>query len=67
MSYRHKMAVDAATRSILAGVIAPTAKAVDAAAVLARMLVPEPMRPGLAGIAAAFPLGDPARAAAEHR
>ena len=40
------MAVDAATRSILAGVIAPTAKAVDAAAVLARMLVPEPMRPG---------------------
>ena len=40
------MAVDAATRSILAGIIAPTAKAVDAAAVLARMLVPEPMRPG---------------------
>jgi hypothetical protein len=40
------MAVDAATRSILAGIIAPTTKAVDAAAVLARMLVPEPMRPG---------------------
>jgi hypothetical protein len=40
------MAVDAATRSILAGIIAPTAKAVDAAAVLARTLVPEPMRPG---------------------
>jgi hypothetical protein len=40
------MAVDVATRSILAGIIAPTTKAVDAAAVLARMLVPEPMRPG---------------------
>ena len=37
---------DVATRSILAGVITPTTKAVDAAAVLARMLVPEPMRPG---------------------
>ena len=42
------MAVDVATRSILAGIIAPTTKAVDAAAVLARMLVPEPMRPGWA-------------------
>jgi hypothetical protein len=42
------IAVDAATRSILAGIIAPTTKAVDAAAVLARMLVPEPMRPGWA-------------------
>jgi hypothetical protein len=40
------MAVDAATRTIAAGIIAPTTKAVDAAAVLARMLVPEPMRPG---------------------
>lgn len=40
------MAVDVATRSILAGIMAPTTKAVDAAAVLARMLVPEPMRPG---------------------
>jgi hypothetical protein len=40
------MAIDVATRSILAGIIAPTTKAVDAAAVLARMLVPEPMRPG---------------------
>jgi hypothetical protein len=40
------MAVDVATRSILAGIIAPTTKAVDAAALLARMLVPEPMRPG---------------------
>jgi hypothetical protein len=34
--------------SVLGGVIAPTTKAVDAAAVLARMLVPEPMRPGWA-------------------
>jgi Mu transposase, C-terminal len=42
------MGVDAATRSILGGIIAPTTKAVDAAAVLARMLVPEPMRPGWA-------------------
>jgi hypothetical protein len=42
------MAVDVATRSILGGIIAPTTKAVDAAAVLARMLVPEPMRPGWA-------------------
>ncbi len=40
------MAVDVATRTIAAGIIAPTTKAVDAAAVLARMLVPEPMRPG---------------------
>jgi hypothetical protein len=36
----------AATRTIAAGIIAPTTKAVDAAAVLARMLAPEPMRPG---------------------
>jgi Mu transposase, C-terminal len=42
------MAVDVATRSIPSGIIAPTTKAVDAAAVLARMLVPEPMRPGWA-------------------
>lgn len=40
------MGFDAATRTIAAGIIAPTAKAVDAAAVLARMVVPEPMRPG---------------------
>lgn len=40
------MAIDVATRSILAAILAPTTKAVDAAAVLARMLVPEPMRPG---------------------
>ena len=42
------LAVDVATRTIAAGIIAPTTKAVDAAAVLARMLVPEPMRPGWA-------------------
>ena len=41
-------AIDMATRTIPAGIIAPTTKAVDAAAVLARMLVPEPMRPGWA-------------------
>jgi len=40
--------IDVATRTIAAGIIAPTTKAVDAAAVLARMLVPEPMRPGWA-------------------
>jgi hypothetical protein len=40
------MGVDVATRTIPAGIMAPTTKAVDAAAVLARMLVPEPMRPG---------------------
>ena len=42
------IAVDVATRTIAAGIIAPTTKAVDPAAVLARMLVPEPMRPGWA-------------------
>ncbi len=41
------MAVDVATRSICAGVLRPAAtKAVDAALLLARVLVPEPMRPG---------------------
>jgi len=40
------MAVDVATRSILTGVIAPSTKAVDAVAVLARLLVPQPLRPG---------------------
>ena len=40
------IAVDVATRSILTGVIAPSTKAVDAVAVLARMLVPQPLRPG---------------------
>lgn len=40
------IAVDLATRSILTGVIAPSTKAVDAVAVLARLLVPQPLRPG---------------------
>jgi hypothetical protein len=40
------MAIDVATRTIAAGIIAPTTKAVDAAAMLARMVVPEPMRQG---------------------
>jgi transposase InsO family protein len=40
-------AVDIATRTICAGVLRPVGtKAVDAALLLARMLVPEPMRPG---------------------
>lgn len=40
------VALDLATRSILTGVIAPSTKAVDAVAVLAQMLVPQPLRPG---------------------
>ncbi|MBW6435801.1 DDE-type integrase/transposase/recombinase [Actinoplanes hulinensis] len=41
------MAVDVATRTICAAVLRPEkAKAVDAALLLARMMVPEPMRPG---------------------
>ena len=40
------LAVDIATRTICAGVIAPSTKAVDAVAVLARMVVPDPLRPG---------------------
>ncbi|MGI8614170.1 MAG: transposase [Nocardioidaceae bacterium] len=41
------MAVDVATRTICAAVLRPVGtKAVDAALMLARMLVPEPMRPG---------------------
>jgi len=43
------IAVDVATRSICAAVLRPVGtKAVDAALLLARMLVPEPMRPGWA-------------------
>ncbi|EFV13818.1 Mu transposase C-terminal domain-containing protein [Segniliparus rugosus] len=38
--------VDLATRSIAAAVLRPTAKAVDAALLLARSMTPEPMRPG---------------------
>ncbi|MRH90535.1 integrase [Nocardia sp. SYP-A9097] len=41
------LAVDIATRTICAGVLRPVgAKSVDAALILARMMVPEPMRPG---------------------
>jgi hypothetical protein len=41
------IAVDIATRKICAAVLRPVrTKAVDAALLLARMLVPEPMRPG---------------------
>jgi transposase InsO family protein len=43
------IAVDVATRTICAGVLRPVGtKAVDAALLLAKMLVPEPMRPGWA-------------------
>ena len=43
------IAVDVATRTIAAAVLRPAGtKAVDAALLLARMLVPEPMRPGWA-------------------
>ncbi|MEY9934152.1 transposase InsO family protein [Catenulispora sp. GP43] len=42
-------AIDVATRTLCAGLLRPAGtKAVDAAAVLARVLVPEPMRPGWA-------------------
>ncbi|MEV0217729.1 helix-turn-helix domain-containing protein [Micromonospora sp. ALFpr18c] len=41
------LAIDIATRTICAGVLRPVgAKAVDAALLLARVMVPEPMRPG---------------------
>ncbi|MDG4780379.1 Mu transposase C-terminal domain-containing protein [Micromonospora sp. WMMD961] len=41
------MVIDVATRTIAAAVLRPSGtKAVDAALLLARMLVPEPMRPG---------------------
>ena len=46
------IAVDVATRTICAAVPPVGTKAVDAALLLARMLVPEPMRPGLAAGAA---------------
>ena len=40
--------VDVATRTIPAAVLRPTTKSVDAALLLARAVVPEPMRPGWA-------------------
>ncbi|MFF5830691.1 hypothetical protein ACF1D2_13090 [Streptomyces bacillaris] len=44
------IAVDVATRTICAAVLRPVGtKAVDASLLLARMLVPEPMRPGWSG------------------
>jgi hypothetical protein len=43
------LAIDIATRTLCAGVLRPVgAKAVDAALLLARVMVPEPMRPGWA-------------------
>jgi hypothetical protein len=45
------IAVDVATRTICAAVLRPVGtKAVDAALLLARMLVPEPMRPGWSAV-----------------
>ncbi|WP_422399143.1 hypothetical protein [Streptomyces netropsis] len=38
--------VDVATRTIVAAVVRPTTKSVDASLLLARALTPEPMRPG---------------------
>ncbi|ULE32287.1 Mu transposase C-terminal domain-containing protein [Mycobacterium sp. IDR2000157661] len=38
--------VDAATRTIVAAVLRPTTKAVDASLLLAKSMTPEPMRPG---------------------
>lgn len=47
LNYRHKVILDVATRTITAAVLRPEGtKAVDAAVLLARMLVPEQMRPG---------------------
>jgi hypothetical protein len=44
------LSVDIATRTICSGVVRPVgAKAVDAALLLARSTVPEPMRPGWDG------------------
>jgi hypothetical protein len=40
------IAVDVATPTVGAGVVAPSTKAVDAVAVLARMVVPDALRPG---------------------
>jgi transposase InsO family protein len=45
------LALDIATRTSLAGAFSPNAKAVDASALLARMVVPEPMRPGWPDVA----------------
>ena len=56
------LSVDIATRTICSAVLRPVgAKAVDAALLLARMLVPEPMRPGWADALAMSASRDPAR------
>jgi hypothetical protein len=62
------IAVDVATRTICAAVLRPVGtKAVDAALLLARMLVPEPMRPGWADALRMSAIGVAACAAAGHR
>ena len=62
------IAVDVATRTICAAVLRPVGtKAVDAALLLARMLVPEPMRPGWSDRAADVGVAAAARPAARHR
>ena len=61
------IAVDVATRTICAAVLRPVGtKAVDAALLLARMLVPEPMRPGWSRRCGCRPRAA-ARPAAGHR
>ena len=53
------LSVDIATRTICSGVLRPVgAKAVDAALLLARTTVPEPMRPGW-DAATGQPIGQP--------
>ena len=60
--------VDVATRTIAAAVLRPEGtKAIDASLLLARMLVPEPMRPGEVRRAADVRLDDPVRPAPGHR
>lgn len=52
------IAMDVASRTICAAVLRPVGtKAVDAALLLARMLVPEPMRPGWAAALRIGPRG----------
>ena len=62
------IAVDVATRTICAAVLRPVGtKAVDAALLLARMLVPEPMRPGWSAALRDVGVAAAARPAARHR
>ena len=61
-------AIDVATRTIGAAVLRPVgAKAVDAAVLLARMMVPEPMRPGWDEALAMSASRIPVPAAGQHR